>query len=176
VELESLSSDPEIPLITTPPICSAISELETIPEDVLRYIELCETGKIYRHLETTLTHRSTTYGGFKRRILSRILYCKNHDNDNDLSTQFATLFPSVSDFIRYLKKNDYRHLPQQLQRVEAGLVIHGVCGRLMNEYPTVPVLTIHDSIMTTPANEPLIRKLLTEEALALGCDISTKTK
>lgn len=159
-----------------PPLCSALSEQHALPEDVNRYIGLCERGQIYHYLDQNLVHNSTTLTGLKRRVLSRILYCKNVDQDNDLSTQFAALFPHVSAFVRYLKRSDYRHLPQQLQRVEAGLVIHGVCTRLMHEHPHVPVLTVHDSVLTPQQHEPLVRKLLTEECLALGCGISIKAK
>ena len=28
-------------------------------------------------------------------------------------------------------------------------MIEGVCGQLMNEHPDCPIVTIHDSIMTT---------------------------
>lgn len=174
--LKSLSEEERNPLLPLPPLCAALSESHKLPDDVVHYIELCEKGKIYQYLEQNLTHKLTALAGLKRRVLSRVFYCKNPDQGNDLSSQFAALFPHVSEFIRFLKRNDYRHLPQQLQRVEAGLVVHGVCTRLMNEYPHVPVLTVHDSMLTTQELEPLVRKLLKEECLSLGCDISIKAK
>jgi hypothetical protein len=174
--LKSLSEEERIPLPPLPPLCSALSQHQVVPEDVMHYINLCERGQIYPYLEQSLTHNSATFAGLKRRVLSRVFYCKNTDQDNDLSLQFGSLFPHVAEFIRFLKRNDYRHLPQQLQRVEAGLVVHAVCTRLMHESPHVPVLTVHDSVLTTREHEPLVRKLLKEECLSLGCDISIKAK
>lgn len=47
-------------------------------------------------------------------------------------------------------------------------MIHQVCRRLMLEHPTVPLITIHDSIMTTPGNVALVRGVMAEEFGRVG--------
>ena len=47
-------------------------------------------------------------------------------------------------------------------------MINRVCRRLMQEHQEVPVVTIHDSILTTRKNVTLVRKIIEEEFLRVG--------
>ena len=76
--------------------------------------------------------------------------------------------------IKTLKKDDYRHLPRLMQRVEADYIIHRVCGSLMRDYPNVPVLTVHDCIVTTAENVPLVKALMLSQAHGVTPNIKYK--
>lgn len=47
-------------------------------------------------------------------------------------------------------------------------MILGVCARLMEEHPDCPVVTIHDSILTTPRWVEVVTKVIHEEFARLG--------
>jgi hypothetical protein len=49
-----------------------------------------------------------------------------------------------------IKENDHTALSIALQRIESTLVLEKICGRIAKENPNIPLLTIHDSILTTP--------------------------
>ena len=81
---------------------------------------------------------------------------------------FENEFPTVMKVIRELKKKDYRHAPQLMQRVESDFMIHRVCGRIKNEYPEMRIITIHDSILSAGANMAIIKKIMEEEFSKMG--------
>lgn len=80
----------------------------------------------------------------------------------------AAEFPGVASVIRSHKRDDYAELARQMQKRESDLIIGSVCGRLMREHPEVPVLTIHDSLMTTPEHSDLIAGMVREAMEGAG--------
>lgn len=62
---------------------------------------------------------------------------------------FKSLFPTIYDFIkRYKKENgDYRVLAYDLQRAESSLIFNKIIRKVMNYYPEIKMITIHDSIV-----------------------------
>ena len=91
-----------------------------------------------------------------------------------LEDDFTKHFPNVYQFIRQYKKKDYRHLSHALQKAESSFVIHRVCQRLMNQYPEMPILTVHDAILT-PEPE-LVYKVIITEAHRFGLMPKVKVK
>lgn len=150
------------------PLCSPFSDERTLPRDVLAYQSLCESGNLYESLMDVAEVKRRKRKRFKKRIISRVFYCRNNRQENPLSTIFASMFPSVMDCIRALKKDDYRHLSHLLQRVESDLIVHRVCGRLLYEYDALPVLTVHDSLLTPTQHLDTVISVLMEESHKLG--------
>jgi hypothetical protein len=50
-----------------------------------------------------------------------------------------------------------------MQRAESNLIINCVCKRIMYEYPSCFISTIHDSILTTKEGVPIVKKIMYEE-------------
>ena len=49
---------------------------------------------------------------------------------------------------RYKKENgDYRVLAYDLQRAESSLIFNKIISKVMNYYPEIKMITIHDSIV-----------------------------
>lgn len=55
-----------------------------------------------------------------------------------------------------------------MQHAESSLFIGAVCGRIMREGPSVPILTIHDSLLTTPQYVDYAESVIREEFDKLG--------
>jgi len=155
----------------TTPLCSGFLQNLTMTDDIDGYVRFCEQGQLYEAIMSYCDLPDHKRNKTKRRILSRVFYCRNREQDNDLSHAFGELFPTVLEAIKTLKRDDYRHLPRLMQRVEADYIIHRVCGTLMRDYPHVPVLTIHDCIMTTPEHVPLVKTLMMSQAQGIRPNI-----
>ena len=88
--------------------------------------------------------------------------------DTPLTRLFARLFPTVYYLILDCKSERYQDLARKMQREEAKFILHTVCRRLFTYHESVPVFTIHDSIMTTEEHVPLVRRIINEEFQRLG--------
>ncbi len=73
---------------------------------------------------------------------------------------FMDEFPTVYAYMWKAKKRNYRRLPCEMQRLESRIMIDSVIGWLAEFKPAVPLLTIHDSVMTTPEHVPLVKRLI----------------
>jgi hypothetical protein len=133
-------------------------------EDVTRYVTLTENGELYDYLaeNSPLTRKE-----FKATLFKDVFYGQNYIN-TELTKTFQKLFPSVMEFIRRIKRGNYARLSWIMQREESRIMIDGVCGRLMRECPDMPVLTIHDSIVTTPEFEDVARDIIQQEFRTVG--------
>jgi hypothetical protein len=148
---------------------------DRLPQDLNLYRTLCESGGLYDYL---MERMGWTRGkmAFKDEELFRCLYGSNGPRDADgkhnpsrLQPVLETEFPTVWRFIRDWKRcHGYRDLACQMQRAESKLMIEGVCGRLMREHPDCPLVTIHDSIMTTAAWVEVVRDAILIEFGKIG--------
>ena len=135
-----------------------------LPQDVKDYISLTETGKFYEELVTVFDARDREEA--KKALFQWVLFCK--PRKNKFHSLFRNRFPSVSEAIDGLKDKEYRRLSHHLQKCESAAMIHGVCGRLRDDFPEAPVWTIHDCVMTTkPYLEP-VRTVVRDQFAAMS--------
>jgi hypothetical protein len=71
-------------------------------------------------------------------------------------------------FIQAQKSRAFQELAREMQRRESRFMIRGVCGRLLKDHPEVPLLTIHDSVLTTPRHAEMVHDLMMQEFARLG--------
>jgi len=118
-------------------------------------------------------------GQLKKDIFKEVFYGTGRDGmgweDTPLRKAFVQSYPNVWKLIRRYKKGNYRRLAWAMQRAESRLMIDAVCYRLATEFPNVPIITIHDSIMTTYQYVPLISQLISEEFGIAGLRPTIKT-
>ena len=94
-----------------------------------------------------------------------------NDESSDASPlmkRFEQKYPSVYGVMTALKKDNYCRLSWILQNLEARLFIGRICQRLTTEMPEIPVLTVHDSITTTPAHFETVKAVAQEEFARFG--------
>jgi hypothetical protein len=137
---------------------------DDLPKDVKEYIALTEKGLLYEELVNLFGVGSREKA--KVTFFASILFCK--PLPNKYRTIFRSRFPSIDEAISDLKRNDHRRLAHHLQRCESAVMIHGVCERLRHECPEAPILTIHDSILTTKPYLELVRTVLRDELNAIS--------
>ena len=71
--------------------------------------------------------------------------------------QVERLFPSIVSFMNALKEDDYKYPSLLLQAIEAHLILEVVTKSLSKKFPYMPMLTIHDSVITDEEHWKLLR-------------------
>lgn len=140
-----------------------------LPQDALLYIELTQRGLLYEYLMQKEGIAQEKRTEFKKSFFGGVFFCKNKPVTKQ-ARLFQAHFPSVYDVVFKLKANDYRRLAHVLQRTESSLIINRVARRCMTELPGVCVVTIHDSVLTTPEGVEPVRRVMTEEFRRVGLD------
>jgi hypothetical protein len=112
---------------------------------------------------------------FKQALFRDVFYGDNrahYSRHSGVASTFRKEFPSVWKFIQEQKIGDgdrsFARLAQNMQQRESQYMIGTVCVRLARFHPEIPLLTIHDSILTTNTNAPTVERIMQEEFARLG--------
>jgi hypothetical protein len=137
---------------------------QSIPEDVERYIRLCEDGRFYDEL-MILDDNQTDRETFKKQVFSQVFYGKNC-YEGRLTRLFARQFPTVWETIRSIKKEDYKRLSHHMLRLESEIVINRAVRRCALE--GIWVVTIHDCLVTYREHADRVRQIMEEASGSVG--------
>ena len=103
------------------------------------------SGKYYQYLmeQLNLSHRNEA-----KEITYKVFFGRNQKNSS-VDMKFEQLFPTIHNFIKLYKKeyNDYKILAYDLQKAESKLIFGRVIRKIINMYPEVKLITVHDSII-----------------------------
>uniref|UniRef100_UPI00404B2254 hypothetical protein n=1 Tax=Flavobacterium sp. TaxID=239 RepID=UPI00404B2254 len=72
---------------------------------------------------------------------------------------FTTTYPFVSSVFKKIKKSDRKRLSKVLQQLESKLVLRVICKEISQHNKHIPLLTIHDSILTTPEHWETVHRI-----------------
>lgn len=123
------------------------------------YRALCEAGRLYDWLAEK---GGWTRAYVKEELMAKAFFSKNRYT-NEVKRLFNAEFPGIATLIEKIKAKDHTKLAQVLQRAEAQYIIHGVCETIRKERPEIPVVTIHDSILTTPGHAEYVLQIMRDE-------------
>jgi hypothetical protein len=137
-------------------------------QDVNRFAEFTSCGQFYEVLaeefaaqgETTLQTRSAL-----KELVFQVLFTKNGYGSAS-KRAFRALFPTVDQVFRILKKGDHSTLARLLQTLEAHLFLHIIGKRVTKELPSVPVFTIHDSLVVPQEYADQVETIMREELVS----------
>lgn len=150
---------------------------QALPRDVQYFMELCQRGELYPYLMDGMGwqgHKSEWkkdvwfkffYGPYRS---LKQLHKPEHLAILPLARFFRKEFPTVYKLLKRRKKGDYKRLPCAMQRRESSLMIRTVIQRLAQEHPEVPVVTIHDSILTTREHVELVKNYIRDAFQSFG--------
>jgi hypothetical protein len=128
-------------------------------DDTDEFFHLCVEGKIYsRLMDLTGLAREAA----KQRFFA-VMYGKPRNSNTKVGRAFKTAFPTTWAAICRLKGQDHGGLARWMQTVESYTVIWRVGHRVMHELPDAPLLTIHDSLVTTEEYVERFRELMQDE-------------
>ncbi len=155
-------------------------------QNLKNYIELCERGELYECLERrcrgwlTLrdcipsdrwhryaTDRPLTRKDVKRQFLVMLFADVATTTRMPLFDVVGTEWPALADYILDAKSDCYQNLARDCQRLESRLMIDGAAGSLLTD-PSIPIVTIHDAILTTAEHLPAVEAAVVAEFGRLG--------
>jgi hypothetical protein len=151
---------------------SCVTYIPYVAPDSKLYRELTEKGEFYEFMMEKL-NIAEDRSKFKVRLFSKVFYGREETESWEL-TVFRKLFPSVSEVISHYKKVNYNNLAIELQRVEADIMINSIVPRLAEK--KIFLLTIHDSILTTPDNVELVENVIKSEFKKFNLNPTLKIK
>ena len=151
-----------------------------------KFIALVSTGKFYQFLldyyvsagealEFDLS-KPEDKRTFKDLVFSNFLFCENRVV-SPMRDVFSREFPILTKIIIGKKWKDNGDLPRELQRKEARLVLKTVLPRLIDDFPGIPLLSVHDCISTTAEFIGLVKDYMEREFFkAAGFPVTVKTE
>ena len=134
-------------------------------EELDRFGDLVLNGKFYESLAEALDieYNKENKSKIKEDIFQVWYGSIKTDNEalTDAYIAFKSLFPSILKYVDFLKRDYYKDCCQLMQKTESDFIFKSVT-RIDKElgYHKVPLLTIHDSIVTTIDNLDKVVKLL----------------
>ena len=134
-------------LVFAPSADEEIDDWMQIP-DLSDYMNACTAGRYYEELGVALGTpcRTPSIRDMVKLESNRIIFGR-HRPRSARWRAFSGRWPTVARHLAELKRGDYLNAARTLQRLEAEIMIEGVCGELMELHADSPLLTIHDSVM-----------------------------
>ncbi len=145
--------------------------INTIELDKFKYV-VCEYGFyefFAEKLGVSLTDNIRKE--FKVSVFEHLLFGVNKIKLTELEKTFKKEFPEIFYVIQSIKTDNYKELSIKLQKKESEFIFE--CVRKLNR--SIPLLTIHDSVVTTVGNEQVVYNAIVE-AFKEKYNIITKIK
>jgi hypothetical protein len=139
---------------------------------IQEFLRLVVEGKLYEYIQENfrLLYPDRFYNreNTKKEVM-RIFY-SNPKKDSipfyEPCCWFGEHFPITYELFKTIKASDYTLLPVLLQRIESFIVIDTICKKINKSHPTIPLFTIHDSIVTTEESRAIVEAIMREELKA----------
>ena len=158
-------------------------------ESINRYTQSPFNSDFYTHvLDRYYVYTNTTYNERQKddrdKLKSTMMYVlfddnQNHRNNNNQIQIFQTVYPGVEKWINQIHnmigKQRFSYL---LQRAESYLLLAVICKEFNEQFPTAPLITIHDGVFTTEKyilelNTFVLRRLHELTGVLAGCKIKS---
>ena len=132
-------------------------------QDMIVFKDLIHRGVLYDELAMKLGDGNPELFGSRDEAKGTFLQLmyrdqnKNNPKMYEAWKQVESIFPSIVSFINALKEDDYKYPSLLLQAIEAHLILEVVTKSLAKKYPHMPMLTIHDSVITDEEHKQLLK-------------------
>ena len=137
--------------------------------DILEYQFLTSKGIFYEYMMNCCNNPDRN--SVKKQIFMLFFSRNNVYRYNPTAKIFMIKFPLVNKVFNYIKREKHNKLSILLQRIESYTILERVVKKIIDEYPELPFLTKHDSIL--PVKYPMVD--VTGNIEKLICDEIIKT-
>ncbi len=149
-------------------------------KEVKQYLRMAKSGNFYQELSKAMYPKQAFDKGRMKELTYKVFFSSNKSiqrMNNWTKKEFKWKFKGIYEMFAAIKRKNHRALSHILQRIESEIIIQNVCKRISLEHPTLPIFTIHDSVLTTDGNQLYIEKVIKEEAFKLtGLKVSLGTE
>lgn len=148
------------PLFLTKLIADSKSKWVNLDEFEL-FKQLTINGNYYQYMMDMLGETN------KKKIKEmtyKVLFGRNIGHSK-IDKAFKSIFPTIHNFIKLYKKehDDYKILAYDLQKAESNLIFNKIIKRIINTYPHIKMITIHDSIVIPKKDRELASTIFHDE-------------
>lgn len=149
--------------------------------DTAEYTELVSSGRIYEEIMRIANEQISDDGGQIERkdakvLMFYLLFSSNRGQHNDpkirqIKSIFTERYPKIIELFQIIKRNysdcpmdnPHSRLSRLLQAIESSIILHKCCKRIWDEKNhSVPIFTIHDSIVSTQEYSTYIHLIMQE--------------
>lgn len=129
-------------------------------ESLRVFLDDCLQGVVYdRVCDLTGYSRDDVKG-----LFLAVIYGHPDHMGTKVGAAVEKLYPAVFRAVVDLNSElGHGGLPRLLQRLESQVMIQQAAGRLLREKPSMPVLTVHDSVLVPEEFVPLVEQVIREE-------------
>ena len=155
-------------------------------KEVIKYVQMAKSGNFYEKLSKSMFPKQDFNRGEMKKLTYKVFFSSNKSiqgMNNFTKKQFKIKFKEIYKMFAAIKRKNHRALSHILQRIESEIMIQNVCKRISLEQPSLPIFTIHDSVLTTDGNQEYVIKIIKEEAfkltglkVSLGIEILNQNK
>lgn len=192
---ENSSILPDIEKNPLPYVYQNMCKLSNTFPDLKEYFDLIQYGDLYAYMKEQCGKTDVTRDDFKIDFFG-YLFGPNLTDASIVLQVMRDKFPTIHAYVKKIKQVDllraefvftnyhdfverykeyYAELSRQMRIVEADCMYNTIVNRLMNEFPQIPIFTIHDSILTT--HPDIVRRVMSEEFQSKhGVSVQLKTK
>jgi hypothetical protein len=142
-------------------------------QEIQTFLCACESGELYDLLagDVGIDRQQAKHELFRDVLFGR------PNVHGPLTRAFSSHWPHVLEAIRQAKQQlGYKSISQALQRLESVIMLDDIAFRLMDEFPGVPFLTIHDSALLVAASAEQVKALMLEEFGRWGINPTIRIK
>lgn len=139
-------------------------------KEVNHYLRMARSGKFYQELSKAMYPKQSFDKGRMKELTYKVFFSSNQSiqgMNNWTKREFKWRFKGIYEMFSAIKRKNHRALSHILQRIESEIMIQNVCKRISLEHPTLPIFTIHDSVLTTIGNQDYVIKVIEEEVFKL---------
>ena len=139
--------------------------------DIRSYTDKVLDGSLYEYIaeEIKRTHGYIISNRKEiKKMIFTVFFSANqffHQREAWPKEMFSDLYPTVYDVFKSIKRPGQANLAILLQRMESKLMLDYVAKRISKECPSMPMFTIHDSIVCPFGEQGYVARVIQEEAL-----------
>jgi hypothetical protein len=128
-----------------------------LPDEFELFKKLTISGKYYQYIMNNLGIKDKN---IVKELTYKVLFGQNRTNSK-ADKMFSKLFPTIHNFIKLYKKEngDYKVLAYELQKAESNLIFNKIIRQIMNLYPDIKIITVHDSIIVPKSRKDEVKKI-----------------
>ena len=138
-------------------------------------------GKIYENMESIMNPKKSLGSYFANKYIARkkvtekkkmdnvralmkgviftLFFCSLKTRNSDYKS-FKKVFPNLITVIEIFKRKANADFSKLLQNIESDCIIDFVSKKITNEYPEMPLFSIHDSLSTTEKYAHILENLM----------------
>ena len=150
-------------------------------EEKTRYVELVRSDGFYAFFNARMSSPFNLEDELQRKkqkqlLFKRYLFCHNAIQ-HEIGNIFKSEFPVLADAVQMIKAGFHKRLARRLQQIESSVIIGEVIEGLAGTHPTMPLISVHDCIVTTSPFVGCAEKAMKDSfAKLLGFAVPVKSK